>query len=82
MRSGLGFPSCRKPDVERFVSDFGLQPKDADTLVNNKAMADFFEEAVACSNVSKNSDAGRGRETVGCGCWETSHSILTLPEKT
>ena len=58
-------PELPEARVERFVSDFGLQSKDADTLVNNKAMADFFEEAVACSDVGKNGDAGKRARDVG-----------------
>ena len=48
--------------VERFVSDFGIQPRDAETLVNNKPMADYFEE---CLSFDKNGDPGRRARSVG-----------------
>ena len=37
-------PDARR---ERFKSDYGLPSKDADVIINSKAMADFFEECVA-----------------------------------
>ena len=40
-------PELPDARVHRFTSRLGLQPKDAGTLVNNKAMADFFEESLA-----------------------------------
>ena len=40
-------PELPEARIERFTSDLGVQPKDADTLVNNKALADFFEESLS-----------------------------------
>ncbi len=51
-------PELPEARTERFVTEFAIQPRDADTLVNNKAMADFFEEAVDCSkNMSTDKSA-------------------------
>ena len=57
-------PELPDSRVERLVSHYGLQPRDADTLVNYKAMADFFEEAVASSNGGKNGDVGKRARAV------------------
>lgn len=46
-------PELPDARTHRFTSALGIQPKDADTLVNNKAMADFFEETLSCSNNEK-----------------------------
>ena len=46
-------PELPEARIDRFTSELGIQPKDADTLVNNKAMADFFEESLAFSNNGK-----------------------------
>ena len=53
------------PDArsKRLVSDLGVNPKDADTLVNNKSMADFFEESVAASG--KNAALEKRAKAVG-----------------
>ena len=40
-------PELPEARIERFVSELGIQPKDADTLVNSKALADFFEDSLA-----------------------------------
>ena len=58
-------PELPEARVERFISVFGLQQRDAETLVNDKAMADFFEEAVACNNISKNGEPGKRARDVG-----------------
>ncbi len=40
-------PELPEARIGRFTSELGVQPKDADTLVNNKALADFFEESLS-----------------------------------
>ena len=40
-------PELPDARIQRFTSELGVQPKDADTLVDNKSMADFFEEALS-----------------------------------
>lgn len=54
------------PDArsKRLVSDLGLHPRDADTLVNNKSIADFFEESLAFCN-----NANLGKRAKAVGSW-------------
>ena len=56
-------PELPDARIERFVSQFGLPARDAETLVHNKPMADFFEESVAAGN-----GAGKGRARA-VGVW-------------
>ncbi|MEE9198193.1 MAG: Asp-tRNA(Asn)/Glu-tRNA(Gln) amidotransferase subunit GatB, partial [Dehalococcoidia bacterium] len=46
-------PDARR---QRLISDYGLSPKDADILVNTKAMADFFEKCMAVNENSPKAD--------------------------
>lgn len=51
IKQGLGeLPEARK---KRLVSDYGLKTQDSGLLVSNKAVADFFEEAVKAHNNPK-----------------------------
>ncbi len=58
-------PELPDTRIERLVSDFGIPAKDAETLVTHKAMADFFEESLACSTNGKNGDVGKRARAIG-----------------
>ena len=60
IRSRLAeLPDARK---ERFVSEYGLPPIDANILIGTKPMADYFEECVAISE-------GDGRRAKAVSTW-------------